>query len=45
MDSIKLFTLNAGDLVKYTFPSGFSGYWVRAVSDAETKASVTFDYR
>ena len=39
------FTLKAGKSIEHTFPAGFSAYWARAISDAETKASVTFDYR
>ena len=39
------FTLKAGESIEHTFPAGFSAYWVRAVSNAETKATVTFVYR
>ena len=39
------FTLKAGESIEHTFPAGFSAYWVRSISDADTKASVTFVYR
>ena len=38
------FTLNAGQTIDYEFPSGFSAYWLRAVSDSHTRASVTLMY-
>jgi hypothetical protein len=38
------FKLAAGQTVKHNFPAGFSAYWVRAVSDARTIATVTFIY-
>lgn len=38
------FELKAGVTVDHTFPEGFSAYWVRAVSDADTTASVVFEY-
>lgn len=30
--------------VEHTFPAGFSAYWVRAVADADTTATVQFTY-
>ena len=39
------FTLDAGQSLEHTFPDGFSAYWVRAVSDAETTATLQFTYR
>ena len=30
--------------VKHTFPAGFAVYWVRAVSDADTTATVELVY-
>jgi len=41
----KSFKLKADQKVKYTFPEGFSAYWVRAVSDKDTIASAIFTYR
>ncbi|HNX52827.1 MAG TPA: hypothetical protein PKI68_03695 [Pontiellaceae bacterium] len=38
------FSLKAGKAVTHSFPEGFSAYWVRAVSDTATTASVTFTY-
>lgn len=38
------FTLKAGDAQTYRFPEGFSAYWVRAVSSADTTATVMFTY-
>lgn len=38
------FKMNAGQTIDYEFPAGFSAYWVRAVSDTRTRASVTFIY-
>lgn len=38
------FDLSAAQTVEYEFPAGFSAYWVRAVSDARTQATVTFTY-
>ncbi|MDB9741993.1 hypothetical protein OAB00_04005 [Akkermansiaceae bacterium] len=40
----KSFEMKAGEKVSNQFPEGFSAYWVRAVSDADTSASVTFFY-
>lgn len=31
--------------IEHEFPVGFSAYWVRAISDRETTASVVFTYR
>ena len=39
------FELDAGQTVEHSFPDGFSAYWVRAVSDAATTATVQFEYR
>lgn len=39
------FKLNAGASIDHTFTEGFSAYWVRAVSDADTTASVVFEYQ
>jgi hypothetical protein len=39
------FELQAGEAVEHRFPDGFSAYWVRAVSDASTTATVQFEYR
>jgi hypothetical protein len=38
------FDIAAGDTVEHTFPAGFSAYWVRAISDHATTATVTFHY-
>lgn len=38
------FSLEAGDSVQHQFPAGFSAYWVRAISDAETRATLEFVY-
>lgn len=38
------FRLHAGETADYEFPAGFSAYWIRAVSDSPTQASVTFTY-
>lgn len=38
------FTLKAGQTIDYEFPAGFSAYWLRAVSDSRTRASVTLTY-
>ena len=40
----KSFQLAAGGTESHTFPIGFSAYWVRAVSDADSVATVTFLY-
>ncbi|MCP4854140.1 MAG: discoidin domain-containing protein [Fuerstiella sp.] len=39
------FILDAEESIEHTFPAGFSAYWVRAVSDAESNVTVTFQYR
>jgi hypothetical protein len=39
------FELTAGQSIEHAFPEGFSAYWVRAVSDAETTATVTLTYQ
>jgi len=36
--------LKAGVAVNYVFPEGFSAYWIRAVSSADTTATVMFKY-
>ncbi len=38
------FGLDAGQVIEHRFTEGFSAYWVRAVSDAATIATVTFTY-
>ncbi|NWK55256.1 discoidin domain-containing protein [Verrucomicrobiaceae bacterium N1E253] len=39
-----IFELKAEETVTHNFPEGFSAYWVRAVSDADTTATVWFKY-
>jgi len=39
------FSIKAGETVQHDFPDGFSAYWVRAVADTDTTATVQFDYR
>ena len=41
----RAFDVTAGNTVHYDFPEGFSAYWVRAVSEQATTASVIFYYR
>ena len=38
------FTLTAGTLLTHDFPEGFSAYWVRASSNVDSTATVTFRY-
>ncbi|MGJ8644417.1 MAG: hypothetical protein ACSHX9_13495 [Luteolibacter sp.] len=38
------FEVKAGETAKHKFPEGFSAYWVRAISDSNTEASVVFTY-
>ena len=38
------FKLTAGQTIDYEFPAGFSAYWLRAVSNSRTQASVTLTY-
>lgn len=38
------FDLTAGETIEHTFPEGYSAYWVRAVSDSATTATVMFTY-
>ena len=38
------FALKAGVAVTHVFPEGFSAYWVRAVSSADTTATAMFTY-
>ena len=40
----KTFKVRAGETVSHQFPEGFSAYWVRAVSSADTTATVMFRY-
>jgi hypothetical protein len=40
----KTVVLKAGASVAYTFPEGFSAYWVRAVSSVDATATVMFKY-
>ena len=39
------FDVKPGASTNHTFPEGFSAYWVRAVSDTDTTASVEFEYQ
>lgn len=39
------FALKAGEKLDHTFPRGFGAYWVRAISDSDTTATVQFEYR
>jgi len=39
------FEVKAGETVEHTFPEGFSAYWVRAISNRSTTATVMFDYK
>ncbi len=39
------FHVKPNDSVVHDFPGGFSAYWVRAVSDTKTVATVQFEYR
>jgi hypothetical protein len=41
----KSFELTAAQAIEHAFPEGFSAYWVRAVSNAKTTATVTFVYQ
>ncbi|MEP5504591.1 MAG: hypothetical protein ABJZ54_00915 [Luteolibacter sp.] len=38
------FDLKAGESITHEFPEGFSAYWVRATSDAETTATAWLTY-
>lgn len=38
------FELKAGEPVTHDFPEGFSAYWVRATSDADTNSTAWFTY-
>ncbi|MBN2513761.1 MAG: hypothetical protein JXB18_12555 [Sedimentisphaerales bacterium] len=38
------FNLEAGKTVEETFPDGFSAYWIRAISDSDTTATVILTY-
>ena len=38
------FQLEAGQRISHQFPKAFSAYWVRAISDASTTATVWFTY-
>jgi len=38
------FDLKAGDSLQHEFPEGFSAYWVRAIADADTTATLMFRY-
>ena len=40
----KTFSIRADEPTEHEFPEGFSAYWVRAVSSADTTATVTFRY-
>jgi hypothetical protein len=39
------FGAKAGETIRHTFPHGFSAYWVRAVSNTDTKVTAQFEYR
>jgi len=39
------FNLTAGQPLSHEFPKGYSAYWIRAVSDADTTATVQFRYQ
>ncbi len=41
----KTFKLSSGKKTTHSFPKGFSAYWVRAVSDTGTTATVILEYR
>ncbi|SDD65289.1 hypothetical protein [Pedobacter soli] len=41
----KTFTLTPGKSVEYEFPVGFSAHWVRAITDNDCMATVTFNYQ
>ena len=43
--TIDLLMWRQGQKIDHEFPEGYSAYWVRAVSDADTGATVTFTYR
>ncbi len=38
------FELEAGKTMTHAFPTGFSAYWIRAVSDTDTTATVWLEY-
>jgi hypothetical protein len=38
------FAIKTNETAKHEFPAGFSSYWVRALSDSDTTASVVFTY-
>ena len=40
----RTFSLRADEAIEHEFPTGFSAYWVRAISDTDTTATVTFTY-
>ena len=40
----RAFNLEAGQVIEHAFPEGFSAYWVRAISDSDTTATVMFSY-
>ena len=37
--------VKAGEVLAHTFPEAFAAYWVRAVTERDTTATVLFDYR
>ena len=41
----KSFAVKAGQNTLYTFPEGFSAYWIRAKSNIDSKASAQFTYK
>ena len=42
--SYETFSIQADVPAEHEFPEGFSAYWVRATSSADTTATVTFRY-
>ncbi len=34
----------AGKTIEYVFPDGYSAHWVRAVTDKDCKATISFKY-
>jgi len=42
---VETVSVQAGEALTYTFPEGFSAYWVRVKSDTDTKATALFTYQ
>jgi hypothetical protein len=38
------FVVEPGKSVEHEFPAAYMAYWIRAVADRETTATVTFTY-